>query len=136
MITIRKSVKADGQAVYDLLWSVRAEIPLRDSFDTPRNRAWIRKHCTEGHMWVAVDTTTIVGFLFRNLDELFYIAVATAYRRDGVARLLLRKGKRNGAYCRINPRNAAAVSLVETEGFVRSDQLVAGDWIRYNYRPA
>jgi ribosomal protein S18 acetylase RimI-like enzyme len=135
MIKIKRSTESDGQAVYDLLWSARAEIPLRDSFDTPENCAWVKKHCTEGHMWVALDGTTIVGFLFRSLDELFYLVVATKYRGDGVGRSLLRKGKRKGTYCKIKPHNTAAISLVEAEGFVKSGQLTPGDWIRYDYKP-
>jgi enamine deaminase RidA (YjgF/YER057c/UK114 family) len=65
MIKIRKSAESDGQAVYDLLWSARAEIPLRDTFENPDNRAWIMKHCGQGHIWVALDGKTLIGFLFR-----------------------------------------------------------------------
>jgi ribosomal protein S18 acetylase RimI-like enzyme len=135
MIKIRKSVKADGQAVYDLLWSARAEIPLKDSFDNPDNRAWIKKHCSEGHMWVAIDGAAVVGFLFRDLEELFYLVVETKHRGDGIARSLLRKGKRKGVYCKIKPYNTAAISLVQSEGFVESDQLTPNDWVRYDYKP-
>jgi GNAT superfamily N-acetyltransferase len=136
MIKIRKSAESDGQAVYDLLWSARAEIPLRDTFENSDNRAWIMKHCGQGHIWIALDGKIPIGFLFRSLDELFYLVVASAHRGNGVGRALLRKGKRKGAYCRINPTNAAAISLVETEGFVKSKHWAAGQWVRYDYRPS
>jgi hypothetical protein len=136
MIKIRKSTERDGQSVYDLLWSARAKIPLRDSFENVDNRAWIMKHCGEGHMWVALDGKRLIGFLLRSLDELFYLVVASAHRGNGVGRALLRKGKRKGAYCRINPTNTSAISPVETEGFVKSNQWAAGQWVRYDYRPS
>jgi GNAT superfamily N-acetyltransferase len=135
VIKIRKSAKGDGPAVYDLLWSARKEIPLRDSFDNPGNRRWIYKHCREGRMWVALEGKTIVGFLLKILDELFYLVVDEPHRGGGLGRKLLRKGKRKGVFCKIKPHNLKAIQLVESEGFVQTDKTTPDDWVRYDYRP-
>jgi ribosomal protein S18 acetylase RimI-like enzyme len=133
---VRKAKQADGDAAFELLWSARDAIPLKDSFYSDTNREWITKECRRKRVWLAEHGGRIVGLLHVSGFELFYLVVDKRFRRTGIGRELLAKGKRRYAWCKVNPNNHDAIALLESEGFVRDEQRLTGSgWIAYNYRP-
>jgi hypothetical protein len=70
-------------------------------------------------------------------DEPLDIVVGKRFRRTGIGRQLLAKGKRRYARCKVNPNNHPVIALLESEGFVRDElKLTGSGWIAYNYRRA
>jgi hypothetical protein len=63
-IQYRQALQVDGPAVFELLWPARNEIPLRESFYSEANSAWITKECRRGRVWVADSDGLIVGMLY------------------------------------------------------------------------
>jgi ribosomal protein S18 acetylase RimI-like enzyme len=117
-LVLRKALQTDGPEVFELIWSARNEIPLKDKFYSNDNKAWITQECKRKRVWIAEAQGAICGALCIQHDQLFYLVVAEEKRRQGIARLLLSKGKKKGRYCRVSPSNRAVISLLESEGFV------------------
>jgi ribosomal protein S18 acetylase RimI-like enzyme len=133
---LRKANKADGHAAFELLWSAREAIPLKDSFYSDANREWITDECRRKRVWVAEHGGRIVGLLYISGMELYYLVVGKCFRRTGIGRQLLAKGKRRHAWGKVNPNNHAVIALLESEGFVRDEEkLTATGWVAYNYKP-
>jgi N-acetylglutamate synthase-like GNAT family acetyltransferase len=133
--TIRKARKADGPTVFQLIWSARNDIPLKDQFNSDLTREWLTEECRRRRVWVVEAEGVIVGALHIFFDELFYLVVSDKQRRQGIARQLLAKGKRRRRWCRVAKANHAVIALLESEGFVYNpDRLTAGDWLAYIYR--
>jgi ribosomal protein S18 acetylase RimI-like enzyme len=84
---------------------------------------------------VAESGGRIAGALYIHLDQLFYLVVDEEYRRQGIARLLLVRGKRPRRWCRVAPSNKPIISLLESEGFVYDPyRLTDGTWHAYIWR--
>jgi N-acetylglutamate synthase-like GNAT family acetyltransferase len=93
-VILRKARQTDGPQVFELIWSARADIPLKDSFYSDDCKAFIGGECQRGKVWIAEREGVIVGTLYIQGNELFYLVVAKDMRQKGVARLLLSKGKK------------------------------------------
>jgi ribosomal protein S18 acetylase RimI-like enzyme len=136
MPILRRALKADGDRVFERIWSGRAEIPLRDSFYSDTNRVHITGECRRRRVWIVEADSNLCGALYLQLDQIFYLVVAKEYRRRGIGRMLLQRVKKPGRYCRVSPSNKAIISLIEREGFVYNpDRPVAGDFIGYDFKP-
>ena len=85
-ILLRKANKADGHAAFELLWSAREAIPLKDTFHSDDNREWITGECRRKRVWVAEHDRMLVGLLYIFRMELFYLVVAERFRRTGIGR--------------------------------------------------
>jgi ribosomal protein S18 acetylase RimI-like enzyme len=133
--SIRRARKADGPSVFEWIWSARTEIPLKDQFHTDLTKEWLANECRRKRVWVADVEQVIVAALYIHFDQFFYLVVDHQYRRLGIARALLTRGKRPRRWCKIAPGNKAVRGLLEREGFIRTDRLTAGDWIAYEFQP-
>jgi ribosomal protein S18 acetylase RimI-like enzyme len=134
-IQYRRALQADGPAVFELLWSARNEIPLRESFYSEANRAWITKKCRRRRVWVADSDGLIVGMLYVHFEELFYLVVDENYRKRGIARRLLATCVKPNRWARVAPGNAPVIALLKSEGFYHNpDRVTASGWTAYQYR--
>jgi ribosomal protein S18 acetylase RimI-like enzyme len=124
--------KADGPAVFELLWTAKDEIPLEPIFDSDENKKWVSKLCGEGHVWVVKKGHTIIGAMLLLDNEVFYLVVSASHRRQGIGRTLLCEAKCQGRWVRVKPANTAMIKLLESEGFWHDqDHLPASGWHAY-----
>jgi GNAT superfamily N-acetyltransferase len=131
-MTLTQAGKADGPAVFELLWAARDEIPLSPTFCSDQNMEWISWHCDEGRVWVVKENDTIVGAALLDGDQLSYLVVSASHRRKGIGRSLLREAKCEGLWAKVNPANAPMIQFLEGEGFQHDpDRLTPSGWNAY-----
>jgi GNAT superfamily N-acetyltransferase len=111
--------ESDGAAVFELVRSARDQIPLKAGFYHDQNEKWISKLCSEGNVWVAKDGNTIIAASILYCDEVFYLVVSSSYRRQGIARSLLREAKGRARWIRMAATNTAMAQLLADEGCER-----------------
>ena len=129
---LRQARKTDGAAVFELLWATKDEIPLRPEFYDDDRKEWISKECSKGHVWVIEESGAIIGAILLQGAQIFYLVVSADHRYRGLARMLLRKVKRKGQWAQAQPANAAAIGLLESEGFEYDPNWLAGSgWHAY-----
>jgi GNAT superfamily N-acetyltransferase len=131
-MTPRKARKADGPAVFALVWAARDDIPLDPDFYNDVNKKWISEFCKKGDVWVVEEAGTVIGAMVLSGNEVFYLVVSANHRRLGVGRTLLRKAKCKGRWVRVKPTNLAMIQLLEGEKFQRDpDHLRGSGWHVY-----
>jgi ribosomal protein S18 acetylase RimI-like enzyme len=129
---LRRAQKADGAAVFALLWTARDDIPLRPEFYNDGNKKWILEQCSKRRVWVIEEDEVVIGAMLLRGQEIFYLVVSPPHRRKGFARILLRKAKRKRRWAKVQPANAAIIRLLESEGFrYDPDRLTASGWDTY-----
>jgi ribosomal-protein-alanine N-acetyltransferase len=92
---------------------------------SPEAACWEPYSYLEQHLLVAVSETGVVGFLvWRNIgpaeNEILNVAVASAERRKGIARLLIQtalREMRGDVFLEVRESNTAARRLYEGYGF-------------------
>jgi len=142
----RLALASETQEVFDLLWSCRKEIPLKDSFNRSQNVDWVRDHCAHGRFWVIdledeiagvmLVTPSKLGVIKKNAaaEELFYLAVRPRFRRRGVAATLLAHAQRLWVALDAKAQeDNVSRRLLEREGFVGRGP-IPGGWILYEWR--
>jgi GNAT superfamily N-acetyltransferase len=103
-LVLRKALQTDGPEVFELIWSARNEIPLKDKFYSNDNKAWITQECKRKRVWIAEAEGAICGALCIQHDQLFYLVVAEEKRRQGIARLLLSRARRKADIAGYRPQ--------------------------------
>jgi len=135
--TPRKAQKADGPAVFELLWAARDKIPLKPIFDQDQNKEWVSKLCGEGDVWVVKEANTIIGAMVLTHNEVLYLVVSASHRRQGIGGKLLREAKCQGRWVRVTPANTAMIQLLESEGFQHDpDHSTDPGWHAYRLNDA
>lgn len=135
-LNVRFARVTDAFAVQAVLRAVREEIPITADVDAGWFVEDIRSECQHRLYWIVDVDNDVAGVMRLVGCELFYLAVAPAHRRKGVARALIGKAKKRcGAlYCKTRDDNLVTIALLEAEGFGRETILIAADgWNAYSW---
>lgn len=128
---------ADAEAVHQLLWSAKDDIPLKETFNSPAYVEWVRNHCRARYFVVVAVRGTVAGVVLLKTKGLFYLAVGAPYRRLGIARGLIdyAKSRNDELSAKTRQQNARMIALLEREGF-RCTTLLDSDpgWLQYRWR--
>lgn len=126
----------DAEAIHALLWSVREDIPLGGAFNSPDRVDWVRDRCRERSVSIVMVGGRVAGAMVMMADEVFYLAVATDFRRRGIARELLSYAKRRMPMliAKTKAQNERTQALLVSEAFVRDLDLHAqAGWFAYKW---
>jgi [ribosomal protein S18]-alanine N-acetyltransferase len=113
---------------------IRSDVPAMLSIlcESPETSMWsensLRESCGSESAWVAERGKCVVGFLIGRAAadefEILNLAVAKAYRRNGIGSRLLesalnwfRTAETQRAYLEVRASNEAAIALYERHGF-------------------
>ncbi|HEY8094900.1 MAG TPA: GNAT family N-acetyltransferase [Methylobacter sp.] len=109
----------EAAAIHALLWTARDDIPLRDTFILPDRIEWVRKECRRRQFWVIEIDGEIAGVMRLDANEVFYLVTADAYRRRGVAAMLITyaKKRRPTLTAKTKATNRRTAALLDKEGF-------------------
>ncbi|MFZ3006042.1 MAG: GNAT family N-acetyltransferase [Phenylobacterium sp.] len=139
---IRLARVADAIAVHDVLLAARDEIPLAENFEDDAHLFWVRNECRRKRVRLAEQDGAIAGVLVMRANEIFYLAIAPAFRRQGVGRALLQaalayvqRRRWRGATARVRPDNVPIVKLLTEFGFAPHRVLAAlrPGWAVYSW---
>ncbi|WP_421738912.1 GNAT family N-acetyltransferase [Caulobacter sp.] len=139
---IRRALVADALAVHTVLLAAKNDIPLKENFADAAHQDWVRGQCRQKNVWLDDRAGDIAGVMVMRANEIFYLVVATRFRRQGVGRALIRhaldyiRRKRwRGAKARIRTANAPIVRLLASEGFRPHPILAASEpgWEVYTW---
>ena len=137
---IRRARVADAPAVHATLLAVSDEIPLAANFADEAHQRWVRDECRHQRVWVDDRSGAVAGAMVMSVNEIRYLAVPPAFRRQGVGRALAEhalayiRGRRwAGVTARVRPANTPIVKLLESLGFAPHPILVAARpaWLVY-----
>ena len=125
---LRQARKIDAEAIYELLWEARKDIPIKDSFfENPNSKEWIEGYCKRRAVWIVELDGKIAGVMVMYAFEIFYLIVSSNYRRIGVGRTLIEQAKRysinkrwNTLKAKANPNNTPIQNLLQQEEFVHN----------------
>jgi GNAT superfamily N-acetyltransferase len=132
---VRFAYLTEAAAVHTALWEARADIPLRDNFNSPNHIEWVREQCRQRRfLLVEIDAKIAAVMLLTAEKEIFYLVTVKAYQRQGVATALIGYAKRQNKSlaARTKPENCRANTLLAKEGF----NFVSEDsgWRRFTWR--
>jgi ribosomal protein S18 acetylase RimI-like enzyme len=126
----------DARAVQNVLSAVRNEIPIGGNVASEDFLKEIRSDC-KARRYVVVNGNDGLSGVMRLVGiEIYYLAVAPANRRNGVARALINYAKkRNGAlFGKTRDDNFSTIALLKGEGFRRDTILIAKQgWSAYSW---
>lgn len=130
--TIRLARVADAPAIHAVLLSARKDIPLADDFEDEVHLQWVRTQCRRRRALLAERDGVPAGVLVMRANEIFYLAVAPGFKRQGVGRALLgqalayvKRHRWRGATARVRLDNVPIIRLLTTFGFVPHNVLAA-----------
>lgn len=109
----------EAAAIHALLWTAREDIPLRDTFILPDRIEWVRNECRRRQFWVIEIDGEIAGLMRLDANGVFYLVTAEAYRRRGVATMLIAYAKKRyrSLTAKTQAANRRTIALLEREGF-------------------
>lgn len=142
MTELRLAHKADAPAIHALLWAAKGDIPLTEKFKADEYVTWVERQCKRRAVWVVQNNNEIAGAMVMRANEIFYLVVSKAHRREGIGKALIAKAKKlctdkrwDTLTARARRTNTPILQLLSVEGF-RLDWILqanAPDWDVYTW---
>jgi GNAT superfamily N-acetyltransferase len=125
----------EAAAIHALLWTARNDIPLRDTFILADRIEWVRNECRRKRFWVIEIDGEIAGAMRLDANEIFYLVTADAYRRRGVAAMLIAYAKKRyrSLTAKTQAANERTQTLLRREGFRFSSEDHMG-WLHFEWQ--